>query len=96
VLSPEFLRLKGQLLLARSPDGAEAEFRRAVVSASNAAAPMLQLRAALPLAALWRDQGRIEEARQLLRPAYDRFTEGFATADLRDARALLEELEATG
>jgi predicted ATPase len=54
---------------------------------------MLQLRAALRLSTLWREDGRTEDARQLLRAAYERFTEGFETADLRDARALLDELE---
>jgi hypothetical protein len=99
VLLSEFHHLRGRLLLIRSPDdgvAAESHFRRAVDSAARVAAPMLQLRAALPLAVLWRGQGRIEEASQLLRPAYERFSEGFATADLRDARTLLEELEAAG
>jgi tetratricopeptide (TPR) repeat protein len=98
-LLSEFLHLKGQLLLAQSPDSAadaESWFRRAVDSAAEVAAPMLQLRAALPLGTLWRKEGRTEEARQLLRPAYERLTEGFAIADLRDARALLEELEDDG
>ena len=95
-LLSEFFQLKGQLLLAQSRDHApEAEswFQRAVDSAAEAEALMLQLRAALRLSALWRDDGRTEDARRLLRAAYERFTEGFETADLRDARALLDELE---
>jgi predicted ATPase/class 3 adenylate cyclase len=95
-LSSEFLGLKGELLLAHFPDQAtEAEswFRQGLDSAAEVGAPMLQLRAALRLGGFWHQQGRAEEARELLRPAYERLTEGFATADLRDARALLDELE---
>ncbi len=95
-LLSEFFQLKGQLLLEHSPDRvqeAESWFRRAVESADEAEAPMLQLRAALRLSALWRDEGRTDEARDLLQAAYGRLTEGFETADLQDARALLDELE---
>ena len=53
------------------------------------------LRAATSLARLWRDQGKSAEAHALLAPIYDWFTEGFDTADLRDAKALLEELTAS-
>jgi predicted ATPase len=52
------------------------------------------LRAATSLARLWRDQGRRGEARELLAPVYGSFTEGFDTADLKDAKALIEELAA--
>jgi predicted ATPase len=55
-------------------------------------APMLQLRAALRLGRLWRDQGKTEPARKLLSDAYERLTEGFSTADLREAKALLDDL----
>jgi predicted ATPase len=48
----------------------------------------------MSMARLWRDQGKCEEARELLAPVYDWFTEGFDTRDLKDARALLEELAA--
>ena len=51
-----------------------------------------ELRAATSLARLWREQGRREEARELLAPLYDWFTEGFDTADLKAAKALLDEL----
>jgi predicted ATPase len=53
---------------------------------------MLQLRAALGLGRLWADQGRTEDARGLVEEAYGRLEEGFATADLQDAKALLDEL----
>jgi predicted ATPase len=94
----EFFQLKGELLLALSTDeAAEAEswLQRAVDTAADVQAPMLQLRAALRLSRLWREQGKTEEARALLSDAYDRFTEGFSTADLRQAKALLDDLEAT-
>jgi predicted ATPase len=52
----------------------------------------LKLRAAMSLARLWRDQGKVSEARELLAPVYGWFTEGFDTRDLKEAKALLEEL----
>jgi tetratricopeptide (TPR) repeat protein len=91
----EFFQLKGDLLLALSPDhGAEAEswLQRAVNIAAEVQAPMLQLRAALRLARLWHEQGKREPARKLLSDAYDKLTEGFSTADLRDAKTLLDDL----
>jgi predicted ATPase len=93
----EFFRLKGDLLLAVSTDNAasaESWFQRAVDAAGEVQAPMLQLRAALRLGRLWREQGKTEAARTLLSDAYGRFTEGFSTADLREAKALLDDLEA--
>ena len=65
---------------------------RTVDTAAEVQAPMLQLRAALRLARLSRDQGKTEPARKLLSDAYDRLTEGFSTADLREAKALLDDL----
>jgi predicted ATPase len=91
----EFFQLKGDLLLAVSTDNAaEAEswLQRAVDTAAEVQAPMLQLRAALRLGRLWRDQGKTEPARKLLSDAYERLTEGFSTADLREAKALLDDL----
>jgi len=91
----EFFQLKGELLLAVSTDNtAEAEswLQRAVDTATEVQAPMLQLRAALRLGRLWREQGKTEPARQLLSDAYERLTEGFSTADLREAKALLDDL----
>ena len=51
-----------------------------------------ELRAAMSLARLWRDQGKVQQARELLAPVYGWFTEGFDTRDLKEAKALLEEL----
>jgi predicted ATPase len=51
-----------------------------------------ELRASMSLARLWRDQGKVQQARELLAPVYDWFTEGFDTRDLKEAKALLEEL----
>ena len=53
---------------------------------------MWELRASVSLASLWRDEGRHAEARDLLAPIYGRFTEGFGTPDLKEAKALLDEL----
>ena len=53
-----------------------------------------ELRAAMSLARLWRDQGKVQQARELLAPVYGWFTEGFDTRDLKEAKALLEELAA--
>jgi predicted ATPase len=91
----EFFGLKGDLLLALSSDNApEAEswFQRAVDISAESQAPMLQLRAALRLSRLWSEQGKSEAARRLLRDAYERLTEGSSTADLKEAKALLDEL----
>ena len=91
----EFFQLKGDLLLAISPDNAaEAEcwFQNALDTAAEVQAPMLQLRAALRMSRLWREEGKAEQARQLLSAAYARFTEGFTTADVSEAKALLDDL----
>jgi class 3 adenylate cyclase/predicted ATPase len=95
VFHSEFHRLRGELLLARSPsDHAEAEtcFRQAVDVARHQGAPGWELRAATSLSRLLGRQGKRDEGRQTLAPVYDRFTEGFDTADLREAKAILEEL----
>jgi predicted ATPase len=91
----EIHRLKGELLLQQSPDNAtEAEscFHQAISIAQNQSAKSWELRAATSLAKLWQRQGKISEAYDLLAPVYGWFTEGFDTADLKDARALLDEL----
>ena len=91
----EVSRLQGELLLQLpSPDvpQAEAAFLRALEVARRQQAKALELRAALSLARLWQGQGKHTAARQLLAPIYGWFTEGFDTADLQEARALLEEL----
>jgi predicted ATPase len=94
-LTSEFLISMGQLLLAQSPANApqaESLFQQAVQSAQAADAPMLGLRAAVKLSRLWHEQGKDEEARKLLSAAYSRITEGFGTADMQEASALLAEL----
>ncbi|HZY59932.1 MAG TPA: hypothetical protein VFE56_09225, partial [Candidatus Binataceae bacterium] len=90
----ELHRLKGQLLLLSGAleSEAEASIRRAVKIAQRQDAKGWELRAAASLARLLRKQGRTDEARQALAPVYNWFTEGFDTADLKDAKALLDEL----
>jgi predicted ATPase len=73
-------------------DAAEASLRRALEVAEPQCAKGWGLRAATSLARLWRDQGRRDEARNLLAPIYGWFTEGFDTRDLKDAKALLDGL----
>lgn len=91
---PEAHRLKGELLRMLTEDETEVEacFRRAIELARRQAAKMLELRAAMSLCRLWREQGKREKARQTLAEVYGWFTEGFDTRDLKEARALLEAL----
>ena len=85
--------MKGEILLQQQASGeAEGCFRGSLEVARAQQAMSLELRTAMSLARLLRDQGRSEEARALVSPVYDWFSEGFDTADLKDARALLEEL----
>jgi predicted ATPase len=91
----ELHRLKDELLLQQSADNqAEAKtcFQHALSIAQSQQAKSLELRASTSLARLWQSQGKREEARELLEPVYSWFTEGFDTADLIDAKALLDEL----
>jgi TOMM system kinase/cyclase fusion protein len=91
----ELHRLRGELLLTLSAEmHAEAEtcFHQALDIARCQQAKSLELRAAISLSRLWQQQGKWTEARQLLAPIYGWFTEGFDTADLQEAQALLEEL----
>jgi class 3 adenylate cyclase/predicted ATPase len=91
----ELYRLKGECLLGRAvPDEhrAEACFRQALDIARHQQAKSLELRAAMSLSRLWQQQGNRAEARQLLAGILGRFTEGFGTPDLQDAKALLEVL----
>ena len=76
----------------RDDERAEACFRRAIDIARVQEAKSFELRTATSLARLWQGQGRRREARELLAPVYDWFTEGFDTADLKAAKALLREL----
>jgi predicted ATPase len=93
----EIHRLKGELLLAQSEGVAETEaealFRKAIEVARRQSARSLELRAATSLGRLQQKQGRREEGRDLVAEIYGCFTEGFDTADLQDAKALLEELD---
>jgi tetratricopeptide (TPR) repeat protein len=84
------LRVQGRTVAA------EASYREALGSARQQGARSWELRAAGDLARLWRDQGRIAEAREVLAPVYASFTEGFARPDLVEAKTLLDELEAGG
>jgi predicted ATPase len=86
-------RIKGELLLKQDAhDEAESCFQQALLVARNQQAKSWELRAATSMARMWLQQNRIEEARALLSPVYDWFSEGFDTADLMDAKALLEQL----
>jgi len=91
----ECYRLKGELLLQLSSDNqAEAEncFQQAITVAQNQQAKSFELRTATSLARLWQSQGKRQEAHDLLAPVYNWFTEGFDTADLQEAKALLDAL----
>jgi class 3 adenylate cyclase/predicted ATPase len=91
----ELHRLKGELLLARSAENqaeAETSFHHALDMARRQQAKSLELRATMSLARLWQQQGKRQEAYDLLAPIYHWFTEGFDTADLQDAKTLLDEL----
>ena len=89
----ELHRLTGTVLLAENKlDEGEASLQHAIHIAQAQQAKSLELRATTSLARLWRDQGKVSEARELLAPVYGWFTEGFDTRDLKEANALLEEL----
>ena len=95
--SAELHRLKGELLLAGDKPRAgeaEASLLRAIGIAQEQSARFLELRAAVSLARLWCEQGKLHEARNLLGSVYSWFTEGFDTVDLKDANALLNKLNA--
>ncbi len=91
---PETLRVRGELRLRQGDSGlAEADFREAISLAQKMGAKAWELRATTSLARLRRDNHRRDEARAMLSKIYNWFTEGFDTADLKDAKALLDELE---
>jgi predicted ATPase len=93
-LAAELNRHQGQLLLRQGhSEAAEELYRKALGIAEEQGAKLWELRAAASLARLWRDQSRHAEARDLLAPVYGWFTEGFGTQDLKEARALLDELD---
>jgi predicted ATPase len=91
----EVHRLAGEIALKlrqREKSEAYAYFSRALAVARLQKAESWELRASTSLARLWRDQGKPQQARELLAPVYGWFTEGFDTRDLKEAKALLEEL----
>jgi predicted ATPase len=93
----ELLRIRGELLLLQGAPGAAAaaedHYRQALGWARRQGALSWELRAAISLARLLRDQGRSADAVALLQPVFDRFTEGFDKADLKAAKALLDALD---
>jgi predicted ATPase len=94
-IETELHRIRGELLLIHStPDLPEAEtcFRRALAIAHDQSGRLWELRAAMSLAQLWRDQGKLSEARSLLAPVYNRFAKSFDMPDLRQAKRLLATL----
>jgi predicted ATPase/class 3 adenylate cyclase len=94
-IEAEVHRIAGEIaLMLPEPDAAKAEayFERALAVARQQQAKSWELRAAMSIARLWRTQGKRDEARELLAPVYGWFTEGFDTLDLKDAKALLDEL----
>jgi class 3 adenylate cyclase/predicted ATPase len=95
----EIYRIAGEIsLLSSKPDPtkADAYFERALEVARAQQAKSWELRAAMSLARLWRDQGKPQQASELLAPVYGWFTGGFDTRDLKDAKALLQEVQAMG
>ena len=93
----EVHRIAGEIALkSREPDIAKAVtyFERALTVARHQQAKSWELRASMSLARLWRDQGKPQQARELLAPVYGWFTEGFDTRDLKEAKALLDEVHA--
>jgi predicted ATPase len=91
----ELHRTRGEILRKCDPTNtapAEEAFLTAIAIAQQQKARSFELRAAMSMARLWRDQGKRDEARDLLAPVYGWFTEGFDTLDLKEAKALLDEL----
>jgi class 3 adenylate cyclase/predicted ATPase len=91
----EVNRIAGEIALKSPQTGvakAQVYFERALAVARQQQAKSWELRAAMSMARLWRDQGKRDEARELLAPVYGWFTEGFDTRDLKEAKALLDEL----
>jgi predicted ATPase len=93
VWEPELHTVRGEVM-AMMGDRAAAEeaFYRSLTISRNVSAKLIELRASTRLASLWRDQGKRIEARDLLAPIYGWFTEGFDAPDLKQAKALLEQL----
>ena len=92
----EVNRIAGEIALkSTEPDAAKAEacFDRALAVARQQQAKSWELRTAMSMARLWRDQGKPQQGRKLLAPVYGWFTEGFGTRDLKEAKALLAQLK---
>jgi predicted ATPase len=87
----EINRIAGEIAF-KSPEPDVAFFERALTVARAQQAKSWELRTAMSFARLWRDHGKAQQARELLAPVYGWFTEGFDTLDLKEAKALLEEL----
>jgi predicted ATPase len=95
IFEAEVNRIAGEIALrSPTPDQAKAEtyLQRALRVSRGQQAKSWELRAAMSLARLWRDQGKVQQARELLAPVYGCFTEGFDTRDLKEAKALLGTL----
>jgi predicted ATPase len=94
-LQAELYRHKGQSLLRQGhAEAAEELYCKALSIAEEQEAKLWELRACMSLARLWRSQGKVQQACELLAPVYGWFTEGFDTLDLKEAKALLDELAA--
>jgi adenylate cyclase len=92
----ELHRIKGELLLGKAAEDeqqAEASLGNALIIARDQSAKSLELRAAMSISRLWKKQGKLPEARDLLGEVYGWFTEGFDTADLKQAKALLDDFD---
>jgi predicted ATPase len=88
-------RIRGEILLKSDPTStarAEEAFLNALSVAQQQKARSFELQAATSLARIWRDQGKVQQGRELLAPIYGWFTEGFDTRDLKEAKALLDKL----
>jgi tetratricopeptide (TPR) repeat protein len=92
-IEAEHHRVRGHVLVEYGdPRRAEESYNKALSVARRQSAKLFELRAAMSLARLWRDQSKVQQARELLAPVYGWFTEGFDTRDLKEAKALLDEL----
>jgi predicted ATPase len=95
MVEAEANRVAGEITLkSPEPDASKAQayFERSLAIARGQQAKSFELRASMSLARLWRDQGKVRQARELLAPVYGWFTEGFDTRDLKEAKALLEDV----
>jgi predicted ATPase len=91
-VAPEVYRIRGNLLVGSNSGDPEADYLKALELARLQGTHLFELRAAMSLARLWADQRKRAEARDLLAPAYEWFTEGFSTPDLKSAKEQLEGL----